>query len=353
MAITRTQHYQFTFNVLPKFIFENTDASYRLFSGNDIQDVLKRIWWSLGERTGEYLPDTGLSVEKFTLSDSGDIFIIELPPPLETQEAVFIGVYFDLVSNQQNPYRNARIITLELGIDCSTGYQAYFLGEVTKNQNDKYFDHNNFGHINNNDKISFMMEIIKIVTKTKVSKPNEVSPTIPKGDSSSSLVNISAQEQIERIWNLYEDVEIDDQIYIDSEAFCNLMEVTKKLFSKLDKRILASKNLLMLEDEVNRQLMYLFKIPLFFGIISAGKRVDEAYFSEQKKILMESSPVNDLKKLYTLLIIELSSQNKMAEEEIENSGRNLGEMILTTLISGFFLGTQSIVTDSRILKLRE
>ena len=128
---SRAHHYEFAHVAVVTFFRQNASDLWSLLSAEGAGVWLHRIWSRIGEAlpAEERVEDTGLSVVIDKLGHL-ELAVITLPPPLARVEAYFVA----LVRSPPQQVATSgffRYMTLERGVDMSTGGDKTYLCEWT------------------------------------------------------------------------------------------------------------------------------------------------------------------------------------------------------------------------------
>ncbi len=356
MSTKRNQHYNFTYFVLPHMVFEDTDNTYNNLFDDNRESYIKKIWRELGDATGEYLPDAGLSIEKISLMKNEDLFIIELPVANENLEAIFVGiVFYPIQGGNSIQSSTPRLFTLELGIDANSNFDQYFLGETLPGKNKIKYDHINYGLTISKDKDAFSKSIQKIISAQRTPGKGNMDLNEPfraeKNPENNHLEQEELQQILDNIWKKWGSINICDDINsLLNKAFTPLIEEFDKMVSDfMEYGNYSAEFNEEIKEGVNTQIAYLYKISLLIGLNYPTYDRDSDLFKKQIQFLLLMEASETIKKYLAILCGELKKRRKISNEDIDQIACRIGSKLNRFLISGFVIGTKSCVNKAGTL----
>jgi hypothetical protein len=141
----------------------NPKKFYKDISGMAGNSYLKSIWDGLGNRLGETRSSNGLKVFKREINKANEVYIISLPYPKETTEALYVAALFSLQKLVFSiDINSVRFLTLELGQNNINGLPEYHFCEWIGNPLSGR-EHKNYGLLLDNNIDTFIYTIEDLV----------------------------------------------------------------------------------------------------------------------------------------------------------------------------------------------
>lgn len=135
MVVKKDQQYTFQI-ILPKKLFEETFLTGFLLRNNESSNFIRKLWWKEGERSGEYIPDSEISVETIKLSNNRELIIIELPEVTEELESKYVGIVLDYVKFTPYFIKRIRYFTPMYVFDETSNRYVWLLSEIIASDED-------------------------------------------------------------------------------------------------------------------------------------------------------------------------------------------------------------------------
>ncbi|MBN1139387.1 MAG: hypothetical protein JXM73_22610 [Anaerolineae bacterium] len=155
--------YNYAHIFLPMLVFAKPDWWYQHLSGPHGELLLRKTWIELGGSVRMSEPPEGLSVSHSVLRDDIEAYVIHLPRPTESPEAVLVALVFQVGEQLgRKQAESVRYFTVELAPDIYGPSERYMLcewvgGRMTKGE------HRNYGQIPDDSERTFLAAIGRLI----------------------------------------------------------------------------------------------------------------------------------------------------------------------------------------------
>lgn len=347
MGTPRKQHYNFAYFTLPLLALSNTNETYKKLDRNDRNDYLKSLWNGLGRKTGDQLPDRGLSCSKQSLNHDDVLYVIQFPPPSLQPEAFFVGLVFNITKGfLSTKATKARCFTLELSYDFSDNIEVYVVGEMVPGQSFPNFEHKNYGAIAKKDQASFVTAIQDLIMGQKspiwyITK-NKNAPISNGNAKSVSEKKKTTEDELEEVWNKWTNYPVDDQVqdlcYKETEPVVLLLGEFGQRCIKL--RLFPDVSEETVSEWGGEALGKLSRGSFMVGLEYPEFAQDNSNFMGTKPYQLLQEASKQAEKLFVLFLSRLTEAGKIPINKAQEEATKGGKLLLNAMIGCYYIGAQ-------------
>ena len=157
-------HYNFAHRILPNLLENLQNQIHEVLSGPSKDAFLLDLWQRMETELGVQEPSDGLHCEELPLSNGQSVFVIHMPPPTQTPQALYVGIVFSISDGTHNTDNYSfQYFTLELGASLFSDEPAWMLGGWDGSK------HLNRGRLIDNQVETFRKAIEDVVTGKPIS----------------------------------------------------------------------------------------------------------------------------------------------------------------------------------------